>query len=179
EKGEAPSSALLAGLKKRDRAWERRQVFAWHGSRYLPLNSAMQSDSISYPDFFNKDKNEYANAILKGMPFKEIVRDKGELYLRAASSFMVGPEKLIVVTSEPLDQTLMTDIAANLGEITLYAAGIGQDQEPKPAEKKDTAPKTSAPAGSDKGNKSITFSDSKPGSPNAKDEQILRPTFSV
>jgi len=39
------------------------------------------------------------------------------------SSFAVGPEKLTVVTSEPLDKNLVADIAANLGEITLYAAG--------------------------------------------------------
>ena len=123
EKGEAPTATSLAGLKKRERAWERRQVCAWHGTRLLPLNNTAQSDSVSYPDFFNNDKNEYANAVQKGLPFKEIVRDQGALYLRATSVFVVGSEKLTVVTSEPLDQNLMADIAANLGEITRLRCG--------------------------------------------------------
>src|SRR5579863_6097796 len=37
EKGEAPTAESLSGLRKRDRAWGRRQVGAWHGAKELPL----------------------------------------------------------------------------------------------------------------------------------------------
>ena len=121
EKGEPPTAQSLAGLKKRDRAWGRRQVCAWHGTRMLPVSSGAQSASVTFPDFFNKDDNPYARAVREGQPFKEIVRDQGELYLRVTSAFAVGSEKLTVVTSEPLDKNLVADIAANLGEITLSA----------------------------------------------------------
>jgi sigma-B regulation protein RsbU (phosphoserine phosphatase) len=124
EKSESPTAESLAGLKKRDRAWGRRQVAAWHGTRALPLNSAAQSASVAFPEFFDKADSSYAKAIREGQPFKEIVRDQDELYLRVVSMFDVGPEKLTVVTSEPLDKDLVAEIAANLGEITLYAAGI-------------------------------------------------------
>jgi sigma-B regulation protein RsbU (phosphoserine phosphatase) len=183
EKGEPPSAALLAGLKKRDRAWERRQVCAWHGIKFLPLNSTVQGDSVTYPDFFDKGGNEYAKAAQQGLPFKEIVRDKGELYLRATSSFMVGPERLTVVTSEPLDQNLMADIAANLGEITLYAAGIGQDELDENQQKQTATAgsksRVTVSVGTDKEKRGVVFSEPKPGSPGVRQEQVLHPLFSV
>src|SRR5580693_8179739 len=42
EKGGTLSVESLAGLKKRDRAWLRRRVHAWHGKRALPLGSESQ-----------------------------------------------------------------------------------------------------------------------------------------
>jgi phosphoserine phosphatase RsbU/P len=121
EKGESATAESLTGLRKRDRAWRRRQVYAWHGSTVVPL-SAVDAAPVAFPDFFNKE--DYAKAISEGQPFKEIVRDQDELYLRVASMFDVGKEKLTVVTSEPLDKDLVARIADNLGEITLYSAGI-------------------------------------------------------
>jgi phosphoserine phosphatase RsbU/P len=128
EKGQTPAAESLAGLKKRDRAWGRRQVCAWHGKKVLPVGSGAESASLmSSPDFIKNDGNRYAKAIGEGLPFKEIVRDKGELYLRVVSAFAVGRDTLTVVTSEPLDKDLVGDIAANLGEITLYASGFGSE----------------------------------------------------
>jgi sigma-B regulation protein RsbU (phosphoserine phosphatase) len=83
---------------------------------------------LVFPDFFNKDQGEYAKAIREGLPFKQIVRDNDQLYLRVASVFQVGSETLTVVTGEPLDKDLVADIAANLGEITVYSAGIVLDE---------------------------------------------------
>ena len=123
EKKQPATAESLAGLKKRDRAWRRRQVAAWEGMKNLPVSGA-QYASVAFPDFINRVDNPYAKAIGQGQPFKEIVRDKDELYLRVASKFDVGPEKLTVVTSEALDKTLVSDIAASLGEITLYAKGF-------------------------------------------------------
>src|SRR5271166_887547 len=74
EKGEVPTAESLAGLKKRDRAWVRRRVHAWHGTKTLPLASGtVEAEPLAFPDFFDKDDNEYAKAVRQGLPFKEIV----------------------------------------------------------------------------------------------------------
>src|SRR5580658_3904022 len=97
EKGQAPTAESLAGLRKRDRAWGRRRVCAWYGTKLLLLSTGSSDPaSMTFPDFFNKDGGEYAKAIREGQPFKEIVRDNDELYLRVASVFAVGPENLTV-----------------------------------------------------------------------------------
>jgi len=182
ERKETPTAESLAGLKKRERSWRRRQVTAWQGARILPL-SGVQSASLAFPDFAIKDGNPYATAMREGQPFKEIVRDKDELYLRVASRFDVGPEKLTVVTTEPLDKSLVADIAANLGEITLYAAGItldgNQQNEPNLSGVKEGEPKSTPltkPA-TDKGG--IVISENKSGTRVEGGDQVLRPTFSV
>jgi sigma-B regulation protein RsbU (phosphoserine phosphatase) len=129
EKGQTPTAESLTGLRKRDRAWGRRRVCAWHGTRVLLISGGSPNPlPMDFPDFFNNNQGAYAKAIREGQPFKEIVRDHDELYLRVASVFDVGPEKLTVVTGEPLDKDLVADIAANLGEITVYSAGIALDE---------------------------------------------------
>jgi phosphoserine phosphatase RsbU/P len=127
ERGETAAADSLAGLRKRDRAWGRRRVCAWHGKRLLPLSLAESVSLVPFPVFFDQADNRYAVATREGRPFKEIVRDQGKLYLRVATVFPVGRDTLTVVTSEPLDKELVEDIAANLGEITLYAVGIGSE----------------------------------------------------
>ena len=183
EKGQAPKAESLAGLRKRDRAWGRRQVCAWYGTKALALIT--ESASLSFPDFLNKDSNPYTKAIREGQPFKEIVRDKDELYLRVTSAFAVGPERLTVVTSEPLDRNLVADIASNLGEITLYAAGItfgdSQQRDQKEHGTEDNGAKTS-PSTKPENNKDkdrIVISESKAGASVEAEEQVLHPTFSV
>jgi phosphoserine phosphatase RsbU/P len=132
EKGEAPTAESLAGLRKRDPAWEKRRVCAWYGTRLLLLSTGPSDPtSMTFPDFFSKGGGEYARSIREGQPFKAIIRDNDGLYLRVASVFAVGSEKLTVVTGEPFDRDLVADIAANLGEITLYSAGITLDSQGK------------------------------------------------
>ena len=183
EKSQAPTAESLAGLKKRDRAWRRREVTAWQGAKILPL-TANQEASVAFPDFINKDGNYYAKAIAEGQPFKEIVRDKDELYLRVVSRFDVGREKLTVVCGEPLDKTLLADIAANLGEITLYAAGINfgdsKDDDQNRGSVTGSGPKANASTGSGKNATDVVvLRNGKTGASVEGDEQILKPTFSV
>jgi sigma-B regulation protein RsbU (phosphoserine phosphatase) len=185
EKGEAPTAESLAGLRKRDRTWARRRVGAWHGTRVLLLNSGSDPELMTFPDFFNKESGEYTKAIREGQPFKEIVRDHDELYLRVASVFVVGPEKLTVVTSEPLDKNLVSDIAANLGEITLYSAGIMLDPQGK--YQNPNAPKASS--AKEPGFQTRLFDEKskggageaggKPSSSPQGDQQTFHPTFAV
>src|ERR1700678_149760 len=59
EKGETPAAESLAGLRKRDHAWERRRVCAWHGSRVLLFSAGSQNTALmAFPDFFNKNDTE-------------------------------------------------------------------------------------------------------------------------
>ena len=130
EKGQPASADSLEGLRKRDHAWARRRVGAWHGSRILLLsNGSNNATPIAYPEFFNKGDNEFAKSVRAGQPFKEIVSDHGEFYLRVASVFEVGPDKLTIVTGEPLDKSLLAEIASDLGEISFYSTGIPLDDK--------------------------------------------------
>ena len=188
EKGEAPTAESLEGLRKRDRTWARRRVGAWHGTRVLVQSSSAQNPSpISFPEFFNKNGNAFAKEIRDGQPFKEIVREEGELYLRVASVFQVGQEQLTVVTGEPLDQNLVAEIATNLGEITLYAAGISLDEK-RPRVLKQSSGKestqnsgypTSLTVKPETNNNAVVINeDNQDISVKGKDE-VLRPTFTV
>jgi sigma-B regulation protein RsbU (phosphoserine phosphatase) len=145
EKGQPPSADSLAGLRKRDRAWERRRVGAWHGRRILLLsNGDLNPTAMAFPEFFDQQDSEFAKSLHEGQPFKEIVRDRGELYLRVANVFEVGPDKLTVVTGEPFDKSLLAEIAASLGEISLYSNGIPLNDSPQ-GETRGTLGAESAP----------------------------------
>jgi phosphoserine phosphatase RsbU/P len=112
ERGQNPTAESLAGLKKRDPAWQRRQVCAWYATKALPLCSGPHAETLfTFPAFVTGT-------------FREIVRDQNELHLRVATILPLSAEKLAVVTTEPLDKELIGKIATTLGEITLYAAGI-------------------------------------------------------
>ena len=138
---------------------------------------------MGFPDFFNKEGGEFAKAIREGQPFKEIVRDQGELYLRVASVFDIGPEKLTVVTGEPLDRNLLSQIAANLGEITLYAAGIGLDETRQSRKGQSSATEGSSPVAVDANpqtkREGFVISGSEAAAKAEPGQQVLRPTFTV
>jgi len=168
ERGEAPNAESLAGLRKRDPAWSRRQVCAWYGDKPLPLCTEVKGTALGRPGFV-KDK------------FRDLVREHDELHLRVCSSIPVGTSQLTVVTSEPFDKELVGKIAANLGEITLYASGITLNQTPsKPASARGESASVSrvtVSIGQDKANGGIDVSSSKPGG--QTEQQVLHPTFSV
>src|SRR5581483_11231551 len=58
------------------------------------------------------------------MPFRGIVRDHGQLFLRIGKTISAGGQTLTVLASEPLDQHLLEHLAANLGEVGLYTSGL-------------------------------------------------------
>jgi phosphoserine phosphatase RsbU/P len=120
ERGDAPNVELLARLRKSEVIWKNRQVCAWHGSKPLPVcGDAKGALPFSLPSFVHG-------------PFGEIVRDRGQLYLRAATVLPVRSQKLTVVSSEALDKELVQEIAASLGEITLYTTGLQLQNESVP-----------------------------------------------
>jgi phosphoserine phosphatase RsbU/P len=119
ERGEPPTVALLESLRKTDVIWRHRDVCAWHGAKPLPVcGDAKGKTPFVQPSFIHG-------------PFSEIVRDHGDLYLRAASVLTVRTDTLTVVSSEALDQELVQEIAGNLGEITVFTPGL-QTGEPVP-----------------------------------------------
>jgi phosphoserine phosphatase RsbU/P len=119
ERGESPTAESLAGLRKRNAAWSRRQVCAWYGDKQLPLCSEFNGASLTAPGF------------VQGT-FRHLVGEGDALYLRVCSSFPAGSSQLTVVTSEPFDKALVGNIAADLGEITLYSRGVTVRPDTKP-----------------------------------------------
>lgn len=111
ERGDNPASESLAGLRKRDRTWSRREVCAWYQQKPLPLCAEFQGTSLTSPTFINGR-------------FDDIVRDHGRLYLRAATSIPIKADTLHVVASEPFDKDLVGAIASDLGEITVFPSGV-------------------------------------------------------
>ncbi len=112
DRGEAPTVALLESLRKTDVIGRHRDVCAWYGAKPLPMCGDPKGGTpFSQPLFVTK-------------PLNEIVRDRGNLFLRAATVLPVRGDKLTVVSSEALDEPLMQEIAKDLGEITLYSGGF-------------------------------------------------------
>src|SRR6266576_3134291 len=130
DKGQKPNADTIAEMRSRGPDWLRRQVCAWHGTRQPPSCSGPAGTvAFSLSSFLKED-------------FREIVRDHGELYVRVASVATTRSEPVYVISSEPLDKSLMDQIAANLGEITLY----GTVQEPA-SRTQQSDPKAPQPAG--------------------------------
>jgi sigma-B regulation protein RsbU (phosphoserine phosphatase) len=177
-RGNNPTAESLSGLKKRDRAWGHRQVQAWQAAKALPLSSDIPvTSSFSYPAFFDKNDNEYAEALRDGKPFRQIVSDHGKLYLRVVSILPVRSDSLTVVTSEPLDQDLVGKIAAGLGEITLFAATVPDHPlgQANAAGEKDSGEKTNFSYNA-KGKNGVTVTQTSGGQSATAD---LPPIFTV
>jgi len=165
ERGETPSAESLAGLRKRDPAWARRQVCAWYADKPLPLCSEFNGASLTLPVFVKQK-------------FQDIVRDREQLHLRVGSSLQVGANKLTVVTSEPFDKELVGKIAAGLGEVTLYTSGIvledGAQRADAPSSggEAHSSPTTATKSG-------IVTGPNRPGVSYRAGDQELQPTFTV
>jgi sigma-B regulation protein RsbU (phosphoserine phosphatase) len=168
ERGDKPTAESLAGLRRRDPEWGRRQVCAWYGNKALPLCDDFKGASLALPHF------------VKGK-FRDIVRDRNQLHLRVGSSFQVGPNQLTVVSSEPFDKELVGNIAKNLGEITLYTSGAML--EGPPSKRDDSASTQVVPASastiSEKGKNPIVVTSGKPGDAVPGNREVLGANFTV
>ncbi len=88
--------------------WSRRQLCAWNRSQPQPYCIGPSgAAALDAPRFVNDN-------------FSEIVRDHETLYLRTAAVIGTEPDLLRVISSEPLDKSLVEKMASDLGEITLY-----------------------------------------------------------
>jgi len=109
QSGANPDTTAVERLRRTNKAWIDRRVNAWHDGKIV-LNSS-PADAVSSPPTLPP--------YLKGS-CREVVRDHNKLFLRASEMIPINGRSLIVLSTEPLDQHLLQDLAANLGEITLY-----------------------------------------------------------
>ncbi|MBV8051580.1 MAG: PP2C family protein-serine/threonine phosphatase, partial [Acidobacteriaceae bacterium] len=106
------SSVFIDTIRQSNRSWPGRQVCMWLGDKLI-LNSSPASESslAALP--------LYLKSGLDG-----VVRDHGRLYLRALEKITVNGQELSVLSSKPFDQHMLQTLAANLGQVTLYATGL-------------------------------------------------------
>jgi sigma-B regulation protein RsbU (phosphoserine phosphatase) len=119
--GKGPTAESIAGMRSHDSDWTRRQVCAWYGDRPQPACSGPAGTAAFDAPFASLQED-----------FVGIVRERGVLYLRAASVAKAKNQPLRVISSEALDLTLIDEIARELGEITLYGANDIQNPAPAP-----------------------------------------------
>jgi phosphoserine phosphatase RsbU/P len=104
--------AVVAFARPRRPEWARRQVCVWYSGGPPRCTGP---EGLPIPDF---------PAFITG-DFHDIVRDKGKLYVRAATVVTPAPESLRVVISEPFDKKLIEELAeessGSIGEITFSA----------------------------------------------------------
>jgi sigma-B regulation protein RsbU (phosphoserine phosphatase) len=94
--------------------WAPRRICAWKDGTALAIcKDAAKPTPFVLPRFLQT-------------PFSGIVRDQDQLYLRAATSFKAGKETVVVISSDPLDKSLLEKLANDLGEVTLYSAGLDE-----------------------------------------------------
>src|SRR5581483_10438356 len=108
--GTSSETAALAGLRSANQSWANRQVYAWMNGKLI-LNSAPESGSFRVPAL-----PTYLKDSIQG-----ITRDQSDLSLRAIEQIPVPGGTLVVLSSEPLDQRFLQNVASNLGEVTLYS----------------------------------------------------------
>ena len=120
-RGQRPDTASFLAAESRQTG---RQVAAWY--RGQPV-LRMAQPLLQTPPPFAKDG------------FQDLVRDHGHLYLRAVASVTVAGDPFTVMSSEPLSESLLQKIAADLGEITLYVGDINlaePEKTPPPVSQK-------------------------------------------
>jgi phosphoserine phosphatase RsbU/P len=131
--GKPPKAESLAVLRTQRPEWGHREVCAWYQGKSLELCSSSASGVAFEVTPQAADK------------MRAIVRDGDKLYLRASTVLPVGTHPLYVISSEAVDQTMVDRIAQNLGELTLYSAGI-ERFNPAPGQVSSTAPVNSGAA---------------------------------
>jgi phosphoserine phosphatase RsbU/P len=113
QRGAGTGTAAIESLRQTDRGWANRQICVWLDKRLI-LNSTPAGVTLApptLPSYFQS-------------PFHGVVRDHEQLFLRALETAPVSAGRLTVLSSEPLDQQMLQDLAANLGEVTFYATGL-------------------------------------------------------
>ncbi|MGA9979402.1 MAG: SpoIIE family protein phosphatase [Candidatus Sulfotelmatobacter sp.] len=170
ERGDRPAAESLAGLRRRDPAWGHRQVCAWYGGQPLPLCNVFNGTALTPPVFSKAE-------------FRDLVRDSGALHLRVVSSIELGSTNLTVVTSEPFDPDLVGKIAADLGEITVFAPGAPIAANPTRSEasgsSQNSGPHTSLPVNPPNRQGSIAINSGRQGTTLQVGQEPFRPIFVV
>ena len=133
----APNSGVfIETVHRGNRSWTGRQVCLWLDNKLI-LDSAPAGESAVtvLPPYLKAG-------------FEGVVRDRGKLYLRALEKTAVDGKELAVLSSRPFDQHMLQGLAANLGEVTLYATGLQLLNADQPRQSKEgTAIEVISPEG--------------------------------
>ena len=120
--------AMLGRSRPRRPEWARRQVCAWYRNQPQPYCSGPEGAAgFDTPPFISGD-------------FRDIVRDHGTLYLRAATVVAAEAGPLRVILSEPLDKEFVEKIAADLGRIAIYGNESATANSAAPAPQNPSEP---------------------------------------
>jgi phosphoserine phosphatase RsbU/P len=129
QRGGGTSTAAIESLRQTDESWVNRQICVWLDKKLL-LNSTPPGVTLEPPPI---------PSYLKG-PLSGVARDHDQLFLRALETAPVSGGRLIVLSSEPLDQHMMENLATNLGEVTFYATGLTLHKVSQPPAKAGPPP---------------------------------------
>jgi len=88
------------------------QVFAWFDGKLIFNNSGQAAPSL--PGYLRQD-------------LTRVVQDHGVAFLRSVTVIPDGDGTLVVLSSRPVEQRLLGELGANLGEITLYKSDTGTE----------------------------------------------------
>jgi sigma-B regulation protein RsbU (phosphoserine phosphatase) len=113
QRSDTTPGAAVESLRQANKEWADRQVCVWRDGKLI-LNSSPANEHLAAPAL---------PAYLK-TAFRDVVRDHDKLYLRAVETVTVGNGKLTVLSSEPFDQEMLQELAADLGEVGLYGTGL-------------------------------------------------------
>jgi phosphoserine phosphatase RsbU/P len=111
ENGQSPAG-LLRGMQERNSFGANRIICVWNNDA---LVAPCVGSKLSTP-FSRQSGDKLQNGLL--------VQDHGQLYLRAVTTMQAQHATLTVISSELLGHDLLEQIAAGLGEITLYSRKI-------------------------------------------------------
>ena len=124
-------SIALESLRRRNEHWVDRQVCVWLNDKLL-LNGSPGDATAAPLSLPSHLKNS----------FREVVRDHNQLFLRAMETVPASAGALTVISSEPLGQRMMQELAANLGQVTLYE-GLSRQLQPTVGGSTSESPKES------------------------------------
>jgi phosphoserine phosphatase RsbU/P len=119
------SGAFVETVRQSNRSWPSRQVCMWLDDKLI-LNSspATESTLTTLPLYLKSG-------------FDGVMRDRERLYLRALEKITVNGQQLSVLSSRPFDQHMLQSLAANLGQVTLYATGLRLLKTDQPRQSKE------------------------------------------
>ncbi len=104
---DASAFTLLDDLHASKQTAVPQEVCAWLSGKPLAIYSRAGACSMTVPSFLPPQ-------------FREVVLDRGELHLRTGTTIDTTGGKLRVVTTSPLDQSLLERVSGGLGQITLF-----------------------------------------------------------
>jgi len=171
EHGQPAIAESLEGLRRYDPAWGSRQICAWKGGKALAVCNGSKPGEAPF-------------ALPASLNLKSgaIVRDQDKLFLRAATEIGSESQKLTVVSSELLDRKLLEQVAADLGEITLYTQGFDLKASPLSSVPRNTPAPLVAMEDLDKADHNQQGIFIRPGNSGTtldNGQQELRPTFTA